>query len=397
MKKLWDLIISSTSMAIVAFFGVAFAIYQTYFYERTPQITIESIPPSKVLDIHQPVGGLDINYDGKNLRDNKQTLWLVNAKIINSGSAGIVKNDFDDKDPLGLIVNDGEIVDVTSVNSPDVYISKHLEISRSKSRVFFSPIILDEGVYFSLSLLILGNESMPPQIQYVGKIAGVREIQVDNILLKDKQISWWIDIFKSEYWWTQILRAFFYMIIAVFSGAIITLMMMGIISPFEKIKLRKQKNDRRKFLSNYKQDESISRTRRVLSDIYEDESKNGLIKTNEAMVVALARGELYKKLVDCMVDNDIKEIIKRRYPLGYMLKSHYKYLIDKKLIKFKSGESCPIVVDDLQTELFELMSSLGLEIIDNIDDVLSSQVGVESIHNRMLQTESNALHPDPKV
>ncbi|USR62775.1 hypothetical protein NFJ01_10570 [Lelliottia amnigena] len=372
MRKFWNMIISSTSMAILAFLGIAFAIYQTYFYERSGRLLIESIPPSKILDVRQPVGGLDITFDGKNLRENKQTLWLVNLKITNAGNAGIVKSDFDEKDPVGIVINDGEIADITAISSPDPYVSKTLEIKREKAKIIFPPIILDEGVYFSLNLLVLGDELNPPKLQAEGKVAGMRTVSINNIFSDEDTMSFssvWSSIFKAEYWWVQIPRVIIYFFIAAFSMGIIVMTVMGVTTPFDKIKERRSKAERRRFLSTYKQDESISRTRRILSIIYEEDAKNGLLRTNEAMVVALARNELYQKLNGNIDELEIKQVIKSRYPLRYYLKEHYKYLIQKQLITFKQGSACPEISPDLKSELFDLMDSLGVEKITNADDI----------------------------
>ena len=115
-------------MAIVSIFSVGLAVYQGFFYEKRGQISIYLDPPTRVFDLHQSIGGLEVSYGGEDLRKKNETLWIVNVSIRNTGNAEIRKGDYDEQVPLGLAIDEGQIVDAPKLRTSVNYLQQNLKI-----------------------------------------------------------------------------------------------------------------------------------------------------------------------------------------------------------------------------------------------------------------------------
>ena len=154
--------------------------YGTLFYEKRPGMAFEMLSNASVYDVHKNVGGLEISYAGENLRKAGQILRLLTFRIANTGQTNITKGDFDDTEPLGFQVQGGRILETPKISGSNDYLRRHL------SRLALAgwtgkdqdPIIFEMGDFIEAQALVLAPEGTIPTINPMGKISGIKSMQV---------------------------------------------------------------------------------------------------------------------------------------------------------------------------------------------------------------------------
>jgi len=202
---------------LAAIFG-ALSIYTTFFGDRNPQIryTVNSI--LGVYDIREEIGKLDIIYDGINIREKKQMLSLITLNIANVGNDHLTKALYDDNDLLGFKLNGGILIKTEISEASNSYLYKNLNISmESKEIVHFSPVIIDYGESYSVKILVLHNENEYPEILPLGKIAGVKEIELIPWSKEASKIPFWKEVMSGRVI-IHLTRAFSYFFILILIG-----------------------------------------------------------------------------------------------------------------------------------------------------------------------------------
>ncbi|WP_409294876.1 hypothetical protein [Pseudomonas sp. KCJK8670] len=267
MKRFWRVITGPGFMALLALVGFGLAIYTAFFYEKKPHLVFTSSQPAKVFDIHRSIGGLEISYGGEDLRGGENNLWIMTVVLKNEGNAEVRKGDYDDRDPIGFKLENGQLLEQPSVQSENSYISKNLGLLRDGNNVRFAPVIIEPGESLTLNLLVLGTDAMKPGIVPVGKIAGSSGVDVRSA--EDKTKSGVIrDLFYAERWWVQILRSLAYTMIFLIGGLLIAAVPQIFAIPFQARSDKKKKAHRRSQISHYRPGHSLSSVERILTDLY---------------------------------------------------------------------------------------------------------------------------------
>ncbi|WP_440482832.1 hypothetical protein [Serratia marcescens] len=363
MEKFWSIIKSSEMAAFLAVFGIVFGLYQTFIYEKKGQLDISMIPLTRVFDIHKSIGGLEISYEGESLRKNNQALWIVSVNVENSGNAEINKNSYDGDAPLGLIIDGGKIVDTPTVTSTDSYIRENIKYSATDKEITFSPIIIDANSGFTTNLLVLGFENKKPSVSIKGKIAGIKELHLRK--LDDENVRntvWYREIFAPGIWWVQLSRMVLYAISFILSLIILAFMIAYMGSIRDNIKKRKDKSKRQEKINKYKQDDAISKERRVISEIYIAKGNIGLLSAYNSMKTAVSRAQTYEKLEGKIDNNDLRQILKGAHPLDWREKNHYSELIERNVISFGDDDIKPLFNENTLDEFTSLIEYLELNI-----------------------------------
>lgn len=349
-------------MAILAIGGILFAIYQTFFYERRALITFSSTLPAKVLDIHQPIGGLEIYYSGESLRASRKTLWVISSIIKNEGNAEVKIGDYDERNPLGILVEKGQIAEPPSITASNSYLKENIRIDYSKSKTTLRPVILEPGDSIAISLLVLGDEQSQPDISPIGKIAGVRELYLTNAT-SESSASILQKIFHSETWWIQALRLIGYFLLGfVFMGMISALIIL-VITPVESLKEKRKKEKRSKKIENYKHGETLSREARVLVDFYKEKDVEILFEINELIKATANRYQLMRQLSPHLEPDIAEEICRKMYKISH----HTRLIIIQKLSEFGFPNDTEASEERLSTWRNEL-NLLANHLNINLDD-----------------------------
>jgi|GEM_PF-2111906 len=282
MAKVWSFIKGAGFMAFLALVGFVLSIYLGFFYDKKPHLVYTVSQPTKVFDIHQALGGLEISYAGESLRGGQKTLWVMTVILKNEGNAEVTKGDYDDRDPLGVSVKNGQLLEQPTFQSDSSYISKNLGMTREANSVHFAPIIIEPGDSLSISMLVLGTETTKPEIIPTGKIAGASALEVRSA--EDKtQTGIFKDLFYSERWWIQGLRGPVYALLFMIGGGIIAVLVQALIIPFEIMKDKKEKNLRHAKVARYRLGQPLSAAERVFTKLYDEQGFRPILNAYHAL------------------------------------------------------------------------------------------------------------------
>lgn len=172
---------SPALMGAITVASTALAIYQGFFYEKRPEIRVTIISNADVFSVTERLTKLDVTYAGESLSKSAQKLRLVNLRIANVGSADLTKSSFDENALLGVQISSGDILETPEVTGAE-YFRKNVRPRLENSRtVLFSPIIVSSGDAFDVRLLVLLPQQDTFNITPIGKIAGVRPIEIVDL------------------------------------------------------------------------------------------------------------------------------------------------------------------------------------------------------------------------
>lgn len=357
-NSLWKFVKSTGFMAVVALVSFVVAIYTSFYYEKQGNLSIELMQPTKVLDIHQAVGGLTISYGGEELRTAKKNLWLINVTLKNNGNAVIRKSDFDNSSLLSINISDGSIVEKPTLLTESNYLKENLKPRVEGSSLVFNPVIIEPDDKFSVSFFVLGNENSSPIVSSDGKIAGIKNVHIIEMSGDSKDESFWSNVFSTNKWWYQIVRAFSYGFLSIILMALFAICISVPGDFFETRRSKRDKAFRRDETNKYKPDEPISIQRKALLEFYIDGGVSKLAEVDACFKIFENRKDLYFKLKNNgLRDNDklIHMIIISMSPLQSHLSITYNEMRKRKIIP-KNYDSEDVFVDEFKsiTECFEI-------------------------------------------
>lgn len=361
LNKLWEKITSKNFMAVIALFGVGFGIYQTYFYEKSKVLTISQGAFTKVFDVYQPVGGLEISYAGENLRNSKKVLWAVNFTILNSGETGIKIGDFDDKAPLGIAVQGGDIVDQPKYLASNDYIQKTLELKITKEKITLSPIILESKDNINFSMLVLGSVDIQPKLIALGVVAGIGQITKVSAMAATGKKSIWRNATEADSLLVQVVRYFTYFFLGTLA---LGLCMLAVITPFAAIEDALAVRKRKKTLLKFKHNEDISKEARYLIELYQESGMHDLKGVWRAIEKRKIYHTYYEKL-SAVDDSSIKKEILDK--IINKNKGRVEFSLEKNGM-LTDDDGVPNYSPELEKALSELMKFLDVEKFEESDN-----------------------------
>jgi hypothetical protein len=202
-------------------------VYTAFFYEKKASLYFETQSNAPVYKINEKIPSLDIKFEGEEINSKKLSLSLLTIKIGNDGNAPISKNDYDADFPISLTVDANKIIRYDVLFVSNKYIGDALKIVQPlPSKLVINPLIIDEGQYFILKLLVINSEETLPQITAGGKIVGIDSIKVFDSAQQAQKESFWVATFKGGIT-TQATRLIGYfagavLIIIIFIGTIVS-------------------------------------------------------------------------------------------------------------------------------------------------------------------------------
>lgn len=154
-------------------------IYSEFIEDKRPTLQFDVLTNTSVLDVREQLSNLNILFDGIDIRKQNLSLRVITTRIINNSSIDILKGHYDSNAPLGLHVSTGKVIKTELVGASNDYLREHLTIdARDDQTILFSSVILDAGQSFTLKLLVLHPKGQIPNLDAVGKIAGIKAIPV---------------------------------------------------------------------------------------------------------------------------------------------------------------------------------------------------------------------------
>ena len=229
--------IAVTAVGIV---GYLVTIYAFYFYENKTALQYDIISNTSVLDINADLGNLEIFYGKSNLKIEKRNLRLISVRVMNTGSTNILKDFYDDEDPLGLQVTDGNIIETPELlEASNDYLKRNVKIFlTSPGTISFSKVIIEPKEFFTVKLLALYRADTTPKIMATGKIAGIRSIRVVNITESRGNRSFFAEVFSGTIL-VEVVRLFLFPLIAIVLLTAIITSAVGITGLITRIKRKR--------------------------------------------------------------------------------------------------------------------------------------------------------------
>lgn len=278
----------------IAFIGVVAAfitIYVFFFHQRKIELCYEITANTNVLDINADISNLDILYKGESLKTKKENLRIINIKVINSGTENILKNYYDNNDPLGFIITNGKIIEAPEIlNASNNYLKEKLKFNLGSSdRINFSDIIIESGDYITIKVLVLHKLDIDPQIIPVGKIAGVSTIKVINSIEIKSKNPFLKEVFMGNFL-VQAVRVLAYFII----GLLVILLFAF---SAEKINNMKKKFERKHLINEFKdsKDFQYSKMDDAIFERFVSDGQGTLYRIDEIIKDEEKVNEKYKK------------------------------------------------------------------------------------------------------
>jgi hypothetical protein len=344
-RKIWEFITSPFMKWLATTCVAVLGIYGTFFYQHKPDIAFDIVSSANVLDIRESLNKLAIVYDGTDLRATNQNLHLLVLRIVNRGSANVLKSDFDDSVPLGFKVSVGKIVE-SPVIIAERYLKDNLHpMLRDERTVTFSPVIINAGDSFQVRALLLIPEGATLTMTPIGKIAGVKAMSVSNGYAEAADSGYFHQVFSGAFR-VQAGRLVFYFFACI---AFIAVLVAGIGIPASAISEKLAKRRRGERVRKYR--ETVSR-RLSLKEEYLAAQYIQNTPVFNAFLRIVRRGDRTPdrspRLVQLEFDSDSVGLIRRDF------KSEYEELAENGLI----------VMDGPQIEVVEDFAQLARELVN---------------------------------
>lgn len=177
--------------SLIAVIGLIFTAYSV-FHEKRPNLEFEIISESDLINLEQPVPNLSIIYEDENISERNLNLSILSVKITNVGDADILPIHYDSSDTLGIRINNGNIIEARLVSSNSDYLQSQLNpVLISPEMIQFDKVIIERGRYFNIDIVFLHDRTLAPELEFIGKIAGIESVSPKTTLEARGEYSFW--------------------------------------------------------------------------------------------------------------------------------------------------------------------------------------------------------------
>ncbi|MFA7518900.1 hypothetical protein [Shewanella sp.] len=183
---------------LAAIFG-SLTIYTEFFRVNNPELIIEVLNDTNVLDVKEDVNELKVFYGDVDIKSLNQTLSVLFLRIKNDGGAPILNGYYDDKYPLNLTIKEGKFLKSEQISSTNDYLKSSALPSIDTEKIILLPqIILEEGESYTIKILALHLAGSDVELEIFGKIAGIREIRLSKYIDSEEDVSFWDNVFVGN-------------------------------------------------------------------------------------------------------------------------------------------------------------------------------------------------------
>lgn len=268
-------------IAVIGVLLTGFGLYLTLSVDK-PNISLVVINDTNVLDVHEPVKDLTIEFQGEDIQKENLNLRIITLKIVNDGELDILQSHYDMNDTWGIKVTGGEIIEVRLVESNSEYIKSNLDprLVKDEGLIELEKIIFDRGKYFVLEILVLHEKQEIPTILPLGKIAGIEEIKVSELASESEEVTFFKEAFSGGAG-VQFARTVSYFFVFIGLIGLALLISFGL-SGINKLRIKNsRRNEFRKFVKGTggQVRSQYEKQLNVLSAIYEIAGNYSLEKT----------------------------------------------------------------------------------------------------------------------
>jgi hypothetical protein len=181
--------LAATIFALVSF-PLAFPPIQNLLFGKENQFTLERLSEIPLVDINRPLGGLKVEFQGKDLTALDQGVVASQVQLRNTGDESITPAKMAAVDPIGFEVRGGNLVRVSLVEASSDHLRKFARLERAGNRVTLSPqVIFDPGDYVRFDLLVLKPQSGMLRYHPIGKVEGIDAIGFRDFLTQPNDVG----------------------------------------------------------------------------------------------------------------------------------------------------------------------------------------------------------------
>lgn len=291
-NRLLESVVSKTFIVLIGLAGAIVTIY-AFLQEKTVDVRYEIIANTNVLDFNADISKLAVIYDSTNLKETKENLRIITVKIVNNGDQHLLKEYYDENEPLGLKISAGKIIEKPEIiQTSNDYLKRNLKVQEypESDHISFSQVILESGEFYIVKFLILHKKNDAPKIISFGKIAGQKKITVVNAADVKTEQSFWVNTYEGNVW-TQLLR-----LISYFLAGMLIIVVIIVIS--EQIDSKREKKRKRRIVDDFKGLKTYEYTRMddALFDRYKSEGGRHLEQMVNLLKDENELNETYKKI-----------------------------------------------------------------------------------------------------
>jgi len=262
------------TILVTMYFGAVF--------ERKPNISLVVLNSTNVLDVHEPVKDLSILFRGEDIQKKNLNLRIITVKVENDGGIDILQTHYDMNDKWGVKITSGEIVEVRVVESNSKYIKSDLKpkLVKDEGLIELEKIIFDRGKYFVIEILVLHEKQTIPTILPFGKIAGIEEMEVSEMVGGSEKASFVKEVLSGSPL-VHATRLFSYFLLFWGIVGLIILSRFGILGLYKSGIKSSRRKEFRKFLKEIGDPVMLQYPKQleVLSAIFEIAGNNSVEKT----------------------------------------------------------------------------------------------------------------------
>ena len=161
--------------------GIGLTAVSIFLTLREPEtrVTFEIISATDVLDLRRSLKDLRIEFRGQDLQEQDLNLKIVKINVANVGETHIRAGDYSNID-WGIRVVGGQVIEakVDRSNAANVISTNDLRYIGSDT-IGFPKIVFDKRDAFAIELLLLHPNDAEPDIVPIGKIAGVKNFDLE--------------------------------------------------------------------------------------------------------------------------------------------------------------------------------------------------------------------------
>jgi hypothetical protein len=228
--------IAAIGIALTIIFGVLGA--YSVFHERAPGLSFEILSETDVLDVRQPLTGLEILFQGVNMQEHNLNLRIVRFTVRNVGEVDILQNMYDATDIWGFRVENARIIEVRLVQANSDYLMLNVSPQLAgEDTVRFNKVIFERGKFFTVETQIIHRRDLVPELKPLGKIAGIETVRPTLISVEPVGRSIVADVLHGSPL-IHVVRAMLYAVVFVLTAAGVAVVSILISDRVEAMKRR---------------------------------------------------------------------------------------------------------------------------------------------------------------
>lgn len=176
----WSIVIAIVSIALTALWK---------FYPVESALKYNILANTSVLDLKADVAKLKVSYDSIDLIKGKQDVSIVIMEIRNDGNKDIKLEDYDRNNEFGFRIENGKILNKPEmIRSSDNAYFFDVVSDFNENKVKFKYKLIDEDQFWTIKFLVIHSKNQVPNIFPIGKISGMKKIDMSNAVESNAEL-----------------------------------------------------------------------------------------------------------------------------------------------------------------------------------------------------------------